>query len=370
METEVQEREEELVEQEIVRTSYWELPKESLEGWQPYSAVVDHSLFYGPDIAYAGGKGLSLHKDLMGGIHGARGAGKSEFLSFLLAKKMRSGKSVWTNYPIAFYVREPNGGLTPYESHPLDFDKFYSFSREVRNGAVGITELQYYVEARTSGRQQNRIMTYQIMQLRKTALSFLYDVQDRGWVDKRFGWSNDFDIECADIAKMTYDRSSVRDFPIGAVERGALREGAYVRFHLEDTSGVLTGTPFKKNQKQYGPYQFAGWNFWNIYPTHFLVDVYEAVHSYKKATEKAGEMDALAEALEKSIEQFLTEGTYEVPAPELWESVRCVLNNDFKTPIAGKLMASWGIPSRVLGGGKYRGKLGYNIGALLEEKPA
>lgn len=360
---------EELAESEIIKTLNWELPKESLEGWQPYSAIIDPRLFLGPDIAYAGGKGLSLHKDLMGGIHGARGAGKTEFLTYLLAKKMRSGKSVWTNYPIAFYVRELNGELTPYESHPLDFDKFYSFSREVRNGAVGITELQYYVEARTSGRQQNRIMTYQIMQLRKTALSFLYDVQDRGWVDKRFGWSNDFDIECADIAKMSYDRSSVCDFPSVALEHGALREGAYVRLRLEDTSGVLTGKPFKKSPKQYGPYQFAGWNFWNIYPTHFIVDVYEAVHSYKKATEKTGEMDALAGALESAVDQFLTEGISEVPAPDLWKRTRIILERDFNTAIAGKMMAGWGITSRVLGGGKNRGKLGYNIGALVEEKP-
>jgi hypothetical protein len=369
MVVELLEKEDELTEQKIIKTLNWELPEESLEGWVPYSAIIDYRLFLGPDIAYAGGKGLSLHKDLMGGIHGARGAGKTELLSFLLAKKLRAGKPVWTNYPIVFYVREANGELTPYESHPLDFDKFYAFSREVRNGAVGITELQYYVESRTSGRQQNRIMGYQIMQIRKTALSFLYDVQDRGWVDKRFGWSNDFDVESADIAKMGYDRSSVHSFPPKALERGALREGAYVRFFVEDTSGVLTGTPFRKNRREYGPYQFAGWQFWNIYPTHFIVDVYEAVHSYKKKAEKAEEMDALANALETAINQALADGIYEVPASDLWESTRSILGAEFANNQAGKILSSWDIPVRQLGkAGKYKGKMAYNIGALLEEK--
>lgn len=361
--------EQELAEQKIIKTAYWELPEDSLEGWVPYSAKIDYRYFLGPNLNYAGGKGLSLHKDLMGGIHGARGAGKSLLLSYLLAKKLRAGKPVWTNYPIAFYVREPNGSLTPYESYPLDFDKFYTFSREVRNGAVGITELQYYVESRTSGRQQNRIMGYQIMQIRKTALSFLYDVQDRGWVDKRFGWSNDFDIECFDIAKMSYKRSEVQRLPSEALDKhGSLKEGALVRVVLEDTSGVLTGKPFRRDPHFYKRL-FEGWRFWDIYPTHFIVDVYDAVHSFKKKTEKTDEMDALASALETACNQCLEESIYEVLAPDLWERTRTVLGREFSTVIAGRILSSWGVPSRQLGGRTNRGKLAYNIGALLEEKP-
>ena len=61
---------------------------------------------------------------------------------------------------------------------PLDLDKFYTFDRLIRNGAVGIDELQYFVEARTSGKYQNRVASYQIMQIRKTANSFFYTVQN------------------------------------------------------------------------------------------------------------------------------------------------------------------------------------------------
>ena len=65
-----------------------------------------------------------------------------------------------------------DGSLSYYESMPLDMDKFYTFDRLIRNGAVGIDELQYFVEARTSGKYQNRVASYQIMQIRKLPIAF------------------------------------------------------------------------------------------------------------------------------------------------------------------------------------------------------
>ncbi len=367
MPVELLEREEQHqeIEDNIIKTKYWELPESSLDGWRPYTAYIDSNLFLGPSFEAASyGRGLNLHKDLMGGMHGARGSCKTLFLSYLLAKKMVSGKPVWTNYPISFYVVETNGELTYYESQPLDFAKFYAFSPEVRKGAVGITELQYYVEARTSSREQNRIATYQIMQLRKTALSFLYDVQERSWVDKRFGWSNDFDIETADIAKMAYDRSSVSTFPPEVLEYGHLREGAFSRIWLEDTSGVLTGTPYIKNQKQYGPWQFSGHHFWNIFPTHFIIDAYEAMHSLKKKDEKLEVRDAMANALESSINDFLKQGIYEVDGKELLSTAERYAGKPQNHILCGKQLAEWGVLKRMTTYGKSL----YNIGVLLEDK--
>lgn len=351
---------------EIIRTKFWDLPVNSLDGWRPFSAYIDYRVFLGPDLL-SSGRGLSLHKDLMGGIHGSRGSGKSEFLSFLLAKKMRSGKPVWTNYPISFFVVEPDGSLTYYESMPLDFNKFYAFSPLVRNGAVGVTELQYYVEARTSGKAQNRVATYQIMQIRKTALSFLYDVQDRSWVDKRFGWSNDFDIECADIAKLSYDRTSARGYPATVYdEYGHLREGAFVSITIEDTSGVLTGTKYAKNNIDYGPYQFDAYNIWNIYPTHFIIDAYEAMNSYKTAIkdEKTELKDIMANSLEKAINYFLNEGVVEVKAPDMWEKVQEIARQPLKPQTCGVIMKEWGIPKRQIGSNKI---WAYDLGVLLKD---
>jgi len=348
---------------EIIHTKFWDLPVNSLSDWRPFTAYLDYSLFLGP--AFNGyGKGLNLYKDLMGGIHGARGSGKSLFLSYLLAKKMRSGRPVWSNYPISFFVIEPDGKLTYYESMPLDFNKFYAFSPLVRNGAVGITELQYYVEARTSGKAQNRIATYQIMQLRKTALSFMYDVQDRAWVDKRFGWSNDFDIECQDIAKLGYSGSTAHGYPKRVYDAyGKLREGAFTRFRLEDTSGVLTGAKHRDTGIKYGPYQFAGFNFWDIYPTHFIVDAYEAMNSYKKPNKAQEKRDIIANSLEKAADWFLKQSIIDVPAPDLWEKTIEYAGQDIDTHQAGKQLKEWGISRRQSTHGIWR----YDLSILTEE---
>ena len=359
------EEQDEILEENIVKSHYWELPEVSLGGWRPYTAVIEAKEFLGPKFT-GYGKGLNLSKDLMGGLHGSRGSGKSLYLSFLLAKKMLSGRPVWTNYPISFYVKHDNGELTYHESKPLDFKKFYAFSPEVRKGAVGITELQYYVESRTSGKEQNRIFTYQIMQLRKTALSFWYDVQDRGWVDKRFGWSNDFDIECSDIAKMNYDKGSIGFVPSFAKDEvGDLREGALVHFMLEDTSGVLTGRQYRESQVQEGPFQLDSWKFWDIFPTHFIIDAYEAMHSLKKNNEKAEAQDLMANALENAINDFLRQEVYEVMSTDLWRKADEYAGQQISNVIYGRQMGSWGITKRQISSGKY----GYNIGVLLEEKP-
>jgi len=351
-------------EENIIRSKYWELPESSLQGWRPFTAFIDYRLFLGPQVAGSYGKGFGLHKDLLGGIHGSRGSGKSEFLSFLLAKKMRSGKPVWSNYPISFFVVEADGSLTYYESMPLDLNKFYAFSPLVRNGAVGITELQYYVEARTSGKAQNRVAGYQIMQIRKTALSFLYDVQDRRWVDKRFGWSNDFDLECTDISKLSYDRKSIQNYPPKVLdEHGNLREGAYVRFFFEDASGFATGIPFSKFPKSYGPYQFAGHNFWDIYPTYFIIDAYEAMNSYKAKNEKQEARDFLANALEMAIDIFLKSNEYEVVAADLWRKAEEIAGGPLDHRNCGRQISEWGIPKRQVG---KRGAWAYNLGVLLE----
>lgn len=362
MEVESIEETGQIAEEEIIKTKHWELPASSLEGWRPYTAYIDYRLLLGPSMS-SRSKGLSLHKDLMGGQHGARGSGKSLLMTYLLMKKMRSGKTAWTNYPISFYVIEENGDLTYYESMPIDMGKFYSQSREIRNGAVGIDELQYYAEARTSGREQNRLGTYKIMQIRKSAMSFLYCAQDRRWVDKRFGWSNDFDIECVDVAKLNYDEGSVAYMPKGAFdEYGDLREGAISLLTLQDTSGVLTGTPYNKSHIEYGDIQFDGYWFWNAYPTNFEVNIYEAMYSYKKKSEKAGEMDDIAKALELAINEFVNNGQVEIVSKDLWRRASELGGIPISPVKAGQVLGSYNVPKRQ----KYGGAYAYDFSTLVE----
>lgn len=360
------------VEPDVIRTKYWELPVHSLQGWRPFSVVIDYRKFLGPQITGGYGKGFSLHKDLLGGIHGARGSGKDEIMTFLLGKKMRTGKPVWTNYPISFFVHEADGSLTYYESMPLDLDRFYAFSPVVRNGAVGVSEMQYYVEARTSGKEQNRVATYQIMQLRKTALSFLYNVQDRRWVDKRFNWSNDFDLECSDVAKMNYDESSLAWVPKKAIDKhNCLREGAFIHFTFEDTSGFATGIPFSKSGVTHGPWQFDAHEFWGddegsgMYPTHFIIDAYEAANGLKRKSEKQEAKDLMANSLEAAIDNFIRQGIGEVKAKDLWAEAEGIAGQELNHKICGTQLTEWGITKRRVGS---KAEWAYNIGELMIEK--
>lgn len=155
--------------EELVKSMYWECEAWRLDTWRPFTALLDYNLFFGPSVRH--GKGIDLFRNLVAYWHGPRGGLKTLSLSYNLAKEMRIGKPVWTNYPISFYVQEKDEftgnesdqyrqesqchwenadhTLSYYESMPLDMDKFYTFDREIRNGAVGIDELQYFVEART-----------------------------------------------------------------------------------------------------------------------------------------------------------------------------------------------------------------------------
>lgn len=337
--------------EESIKTKYWELPVASLDKWRPYTAHIDYRLFLGPRIE---GKkhGLSLDRDLVGGIHGPRGSGKSETLSYLVAKKMRAGQPAWTNYPISFYVIEEDGSETYYESMPLDMDKFYAFSSEIRKGVVAITELQYFVESRTSGKEQNRIASYQLMQIRKTALSFLYDVQNPRWIDNRFGWSADFVLNCSDVAKLDYD--------LGFTGR-TLREGEFIHWKLRDISGILTGKPYSDEFPiEYGPYQFPGSKWWDIYPTHFIVDVYEAVHGIKKKEDK---QEAISAALELAIQFFLNKGEQEVASKDVWDKASELGSVIVPPNLGGQILASFGITKKYK---SYTGKYYYNLGILLD----
>lgn len=307
----------EVQELEIIYSQNWELPAMNLgEGkyeWRPGMAHLPYFLFEGPIIGRRS-HGLALEKDLIISAHGPRGATKTCTLSFLLAKKMRMGQKVWCNWPIAFYVVEkdcydkcnlPNwrcakcrsGAKTYYENYPLDFNKLYAFNSEISNGAVGITEMQYYAESRTSGRVQNRFIGYQLMQIRKSALSFNYDVQNENWVDNRFRWSDDVEMHNQDASKLNYEGEDIE-------------EGAIALWNIRDMSGILTGAKFSDTGIEYGPYQFDAKYFWWIYPTKWKVDVYEAVYSMKQESKKADPVAKYGEAVTLAINYFLEQEEY------------------------------------------------------------
>ncbi len=357
---------------EVIKSKYWEFPVESLGAWRPRTAYIDYRFFLGPHLGPRE-KGLGLNQDLVLAVHGPRGATKTMTMSYFLAKKMRMGQPAWANYPISFYVIEPDcidhckkcyenpwlcgascheGCFTYYENMPLDLDKFYRFSHQLRNGNAAITEFQYYVESRTSGKVQNRLASYQIMQIRKTALSFFYDVQNPQWVDKRFAWSDDTVLTVNDISIMNYDYNSVGHY---------LQKGERSLWHIEDRSGVLTG----KQGSMHGPVEFRGWTFRNIYPTHWIVDAYDAMNSFKaEEMEKVGKEnkdEAIAAALSLAVNTLAQQGKTEVLGDEIW-SLATELGHVKVSPQAGgKILGLNGITSK-----QKKRKYYYNLSPLIE----
>jgi len=343
-----------------VKSMYWECEAWRVDNWRPFTALLDYNLFSGPAVRH--GKGIDLHKNLVAYAHGPRGGTKTLSMSYWLAKEMRLEKPTWTNYPISFYVQEKDeftgnesdqynhvepchwinadGSLSYYESMPLDMDKFYTFDRLIRNGAVGIDELQYFVEARTSGKYQNRVASYQIMQIRKTANSFFYTVQNPSWVDKRFGWSTDYECKCTDISTQGYDRRALGR---------ELEEGELGRWLIHDLSGVISGEQYKDSGKDLGPYQFEGHFFWDIYPTHFIIDPEAAMSSAdainpasKKKKERSDRDASFVTAMEQIISEDIELGRDKIASQELWDRVEA-LGVEIPHNKAGEILRGLGI---------------------------
>ena len=349
---------------EVIKSDNWELPVCNLGTgkyeWRPKTAFLPYDLLEGPEMSRRT-RGINLDKDLLIGLHGPRGSTKTLTNSYLIARKMRMGQPAWTNWPVSFWVIESDcwdgceirlpycsvcqkGRKNYYESFPLSFDKLYTFNSEISDGVCGITELQYYAESRTSGRGQNRMLSYQLMQIRKSAMSFFYDVQNPRWADNRFSWSDDVKIFCSDLSKMNYDISSVGH---------EIEEGEYSHWMLRDISGVLTGAQYENTLLEYGPYQFDGYHFFDIFPTRWKIDVYDAVYSMKQSSAKADKAAGIGNAMTLAVNSFLEENKTKVFAADIWARASS-LGQITVTPIdGGKVLAAYDVPKKQASSGKY-----------------
>ena len=361
----------------VIRSDNWELPVLNLGygkyEWRPRTAYLPYFLLEGEEMSHRT-HGISLDKDQIIGIHGPRGSTKTLTNSFLVAKKMRMGQPAWCNWPISFYVMEDtcydkcdikreyycpfckHGDLSYYENYPLDFDKLYTFNSELSGGVAGLTETTYYAESRTSGRGQNRVLSYQLMQIRKSALSFFYDAQDPETVDKRFAWQDDLKIYCADLSRMNYDEAEVGH---------ELEEGELSHWKVRDISGICTGEQYKNTLIEYGPYQFDGYNFFHIFPTRWKIDVFEAINSMKQDTAMADKAAKLGNAVSAAINAFLDENTTKVMVRELAQRATILGNITISPNMLGTVLSAYKVPIKQDRSGANKGKYFYDISQFL-----
>jgi hypothetical protein len=120
--------------------------------------------------------------NLVIGILGHKGSGKTLFLAILLYLEYLSGKKIYTNFEVSF----------PHEI--LDINKLISLDKELTNAVIGITEIHMICDARRSGSKQNTQFSYFVLQSRHRSVNFYYDSQFGRQYDVRIRENTDINI--------------------------------------------------------------------------------------------------------------------------------------------------------------------------------
>jgi len=120
--------------------------------------------------------------NLVIGILGTKGSGKTLFLTILLYIEYLTGKKIYTNYEVFF----------PHEI--LDVNKLIRLDEQLTNAVIGITELHTICDSRRSGSKQNIQFSYFVLQSRHRSVNFYYDDQFERQFDVRIRENTDINI--------------------------------------------------------------------------------------------------------------------------------------------------------------------------------
>lgn len=131
-------------------------------------------------------------------ITGIKGSGKTLVLTLLLYLDYLRGRKIYTNFPVSF----------PFEF--IDIQKMVDLNIELENCTIGLTELHAIADSRLSGKKQNILMSYFVLQSRHRHVNFYYDSQFGGQVDKRIRTNVDVDIVCENLY-FDYDNDGLND---------------------------------------------------------------------------------------------------------------------------------------------------------------
>jgi len=128
-----------------------------------------------------------LQNNLVVGIKGLKASGKTLVMTWLLFREYLSGKKVYTNYEVFF----------PHKI--IDVQKMVTLNIELQDAVIGIDELHMICDSRRSGKKQNILMTYFILQSRHRSVNFYYTTQFDGQVDKRIRENTDINMVCENL---------------------------------------------------------------------------------------------------------------------------------------------------------------------------
>ena len=192
-----------------------------------------------------------IQNNLVVGIKGLKGSGKTLFMTILLYQEYLKGKKIFTNYKIHF----------PHEI--IDVNKMVELDIELKNSAIGLDELHMICDARRSGKKQNILMSYFILQSRHRSVNFYYTTQFDRQVDARIRENTDINMVCENLYIDT-DGDGLNDlFRIMVQDR---------RFR-----------PIKFKQKL-----IYGQPFFRMYDSDYIVDIFN-MKELNKIKKKKGE---------------------------------------------------------------------------------
>lgn len=125
--------------------------------------------------------------NLVVGIKGLKGSGKTLLMTILLYIEYKKGKKIYTNYKVSF----------PHKI--IDVKKMIELDVELQNTVIGIDELHMICDARRGGRKQNILMSYFILQSRHRSVNFYYTTQFDRQVDVRIRENTDINMVCENL---------------------------------------------------------------------------------------------------------------------------------------------------------------------------
>ena len=128
-----------------------------------------------------------LQNNLVVGIKGLKAGGKTLVLTWLLFREYLLGKKIFTNYTVFF----------PHEI--IDVQKMVTLNIQLQNAVIGIDELHMICDSRRSGKKQNILMTYFILQSRHRSVNFYYTTQFNTQIDKRIRENTDVNMVCQNL---------------------------------------------------------------------------------------------------------------------------------------------------------------------------
>lgn len=212
------------------------------------------------------------------GYGGVRGSGKTRCLAVLAIKFMSLGFPAWLNFPVECIVLMPDGERRHVQSQMLDLKALLSSPHDYKGGLVGLDEIQYYADSRLSMSVKNRMVGYEIMQIRKMGLSFAYSVKWLRWAEPRVRQETDWWYQCREAYYCNDDIPG---------------KGEKIYINGWEVSGITTGrqldpdSPLEWQKSPDVQKELYFKPLWGCYDPNYVIDIYQAIQQLQVAQGKA-----------------------------------------------------------------------------------